>query len=80
MSHLTKRRWGDVEPQIQKTFEAFHEARGNVPNLFRVLAHVPPLFTSFQTHFKTVMGPGHLEIRLKELLSIRVSQINSCRY
>lgn len=80
MSHLTKRNWGEVEPQIQRTFEAFWQARGNVPNLFRVLAHVPPLYTTFQTHFKTVMGPGLVDVRVKELIAMRVSQLNDCRY
>jgi uncharacterized peroxidase-related enzyme len=80
VSYLTKRNWGDVEPQIQRTFEAFWEARGNVPNLFRVLAHVPPLYTTFQTHFKTVMGSGLVDVRIKELVAMRVSQVNHCRY
>jgi uncharacterized peroxidase-related enzyme len=80
VSHLSKRAWGDVEPQIQRSFEAFWEARGNVPNLFRVLAHVPPLFTTFTTHFKAVMGAGLVDVRLKELMACRVSQINGCRY
>lgn len=80
MSHVSKRNWGDVDPAIQRSFEAFWEARGNVPNLFRVLAHQPTLFTSFTTHFKAVMGNGLLDVRLKELLACRVSQINGCRY
>jgi uncharacterized peroxidase-related enzyme len=80
VSYLTKRNWGDVEPQIQRTFEAFWSARGNVPNLFRVLAHVPSFYTTFQTHFKTVMGPGLVDVRIKELVAMRVSQLNRCRY
>ena len=80
MAHLTRRRWGAVEPEVQRIFEEFYAARGNVPNLFRVLAHSPPLLRTFNTHFKTTMGPGRLEVRLKELLAIRVSQLNDCGY
>ena len=80
MSTITRRRWGEVEPQVQKVFAAFHSARGNVPNLFRVLAHSPPLLRTFNTHFNTVMGRGHVEILLKELIALRVSQLNECRY
>ncbi len=80
MSNITRRRWGEVEPEVQKIFAAFHSARGNVPNLFRVLAHSPPLMRTFNAHFDTVMGPLRLEVRLKELLAVRVSQLNKCRY
>ncbi len=80
MSHLTKRTWGEVEPEIQRAFEGYFAARGNVPNLFRVLAHAPSLFKTFQTHFKTVMGPGLVDVLLKELVSVRVSQLNRCKY
>lgn len=80
MSNIRRRRWGEVEPEVQKVFAAFHSARGNVPNLFRVLAHSPPLLRSFNAHFNTAMGPGRLEIRLKELIALRVSQLNECRY
>jgi len=80
LSRLPRTRWGHVEPAVQRVFEAFWKARGNVPNLFRVLAHRPPLFRTFTTHFDTVMGPGALEIRLKELVAVRVSQLNRCRY
>lgn len=80
MSHLSKRAWGTVDPGIQRTYEAFWNARGNVPNLFRVLAHAPGLFNTFQTHFKTVMGAGLVDVLLKELISVRVSRINRCKY
>lgn len=80
MSHLRRLEWGEPEARIQKVFESFYEERGNVPNLFRVLGHRPSLFTSFTTHFKTTMGEGAIDVRLKELLAVRVSQINHCRY
>ena len=69
-----------MDPAVQHVFEAFWKARGNVPNLFRVLAHRPPLLRTFTAHFDAVMGEGRLSIRLKELVAVRVSQLNGCRY
>lgn len=80
MSRLPKTVWGQVEPDVQRAFEAFWKARGNVPNLFRVLAHRPVLFRTFTSHFNAVMGEGAVDVRFKELLAVRVSQLNGCRY
>jgi len=80
VSYLPRARWGEVEDSIQEVFERFWNARGNVPNLFRVLALRPELFRTFNAHFDAVLGPGTLDIRLKELVAVRVSQLNGSRY
>jgi alkylhydroperoxidase family enzyme len=80
MSHIERLQWGEVEPRIQRIFETLHEARGNVPNLFRVMGRRPSLLTSFNVHFGAVMGEGEVDVRLKELLAVRVSQLNDCEY
>lgn len=80
MSRLPRAVWGQVDPVVQRVFESFWKARGNVPNLFRVLAHRPPLLRTFTAHFDAVMGPGTVDVRLKELIAVRVSEINACRY
>jgi len=51
-----------------------------VPNLFRVMGHRPELMSSFNNHFGKVMGEGSLSIGLKEMVAVRVSQINDCGY
>jgi alkylhydroperoxidase family enzyme len=80
LSHLPRANWGEVEPTVQKVFESYFESRGNVPNLFRVLAHRPTLLRTFQHHFGAVMGEGEVSVLFKELLAVRVSQLNACRY
>lgn len=70
----------DVPESTRKTFEALSRARGVVPNLFRVAAHRPPLAESLHALLGAVMGPGTVDVRLKELLSVRVSRINNCEY
>ncbi len=81
MSHLERLRWGEVEPRLQRIFEHFHAERGNVPNLFRVMGRRPELMTTFNAHFGAVLSAdGTLTVGFKEMLAVRVSQINECRY
>lgn len=80
MSFLPRARWGEVEGPIQEAFERFWETRGNVPNLFRVLALRPELFRTFDAHFDALLGEGTVSVRLKELVAVRVSQLNGSRY
>ena len=54
--------------------------RGKVPNLFRVAAHCPEIARTWSEHQRAVMGPGHVPVVLKELISVRVSQLNDCEY
>lgn len=61
-------------------FDAFVRERGVVPNLFRVAAHRPEILRTLREHMVAVMGPGEVPVLLKELLSVRVSQINGCEY
>jgi alkylhydroperoxidase family enzyme len=63
------------------TLEAIGAERGGVvPNLFRVAAHRPEIVQTLHAHMKAVMGKGSVPQLLKELISVRVSQINGCVY
>lgn len=69
-----------AHPSVRPVFEAFQRERGVVPNLFRVAAHRPEIARTLREHMHAVMGPGTVPVVLKELLSVRVSQINGCEY
>ena len=70
-----------VEESARPTLEAIAVERGGVvPNLFRVAAHRPEIVRTLYAHMKAVMGRGSVPQLLKELLSVRVSQINGCVY
>ena len=65
---------------MREVFARFMRERGRIPNLFRVAAHRPVIGETLAAHMSAVMGPGTVDERLKELLSIRVSHINGCEY
>ena len=74
-----------VEPdaaaeELRPSFDRFMRERGRVPNLFRVAAHHPAIGATLAEHMRAVMGPGSVDVRLKELISVRVSHINACEY
>lgn len=69
-----------TEPLLRDPFQRFIDERGKVPNLFRVAARRPQVARTLAEHMRAVMGPGEVPELLKELLSVRVSQINNCEY
>lgn len=69
-----------VDPSLRESFDTFLRTRGKVPNLFRITAHRPDIGRTLSDHLDAVMGEGEVPRRLKELLSVRVSQINGCEY
>ena len=78
IERLTPERVGE---SARGTLDAIGKERGGVvPNLFRVAAHRPEIVQTLYAHMKAVMGVGTVPQLLKELLSVRVSQINGCVY
>lgn len=70
----------EVEPEVRDIFEMFLKERGNIPNMFRTVGIRPKHLTTMIAHFKTVMTVGEVPPVLKELLAVRVSSINRCKY
>jgi alkylhydroperoxidase family enzyme len=70
----------DAPDEMRPAFDRFLRERGKVPNLFRVVAHRPTIGATLAEHMRAVMGPGTVDMRLKELVSVRVSHINRCEY
>ncbi len=69
-----------VDDETGKIYELYLKERGNVPNMFRTVAHRPEILRTLIAHFRAVMNTGTVPAKLKELLVVRVSQINRCEY
>lgn len=61
-------------------FERFLAERGNVPNLFRTLARRPETMAAYAEVLHKVTYTGTLDLRLKETVMLRVSQLNGAVY
>lgn len=80
MSRISRLDRTDVTPDIASLFDKAFAQRGNVPNMFRVMAHRPEIFSTMQAHFAAVLNTGTVPTRLKELIIVRTSQLNETPY
>ena len=69
-----------VDSETSVIYDTYLKERGNVPNMFRTVAHRPEIFRTMIAHFRAVMNTGTVSARLKELVIVRTSQINRCEY
>jgi alkylhydroperoxidase family enzyme len=69
-----------VDEKTAEIFDHFQKVRGNVPNMFRTMAHRPEIMRTMVAHFRAVMESGTVSQKLKELVIVRTSQINRCEY
>jgi uncharacterized peroxidase-related enzyme len=70
----------EAAPEVRPIFATYLAERGNIPNMFRTAAIRPKHLQTMIAHFRTVMGEGTVPVLLKELLWVRVSHLNECRY
>lgn len=70
----------EVDAPTAEIYDHFLKVRGNVPNMFRTVAHRPEILRTMIAHFRAVMETGTVGQKLKELVIVRTSQINSCEY
>ncbi len=80
MARIRPRRPDEVDARTQALFESFERERGNIPNMFRTMALRPEIGETAAAHMRAIFSTGTVERRLKEMLAVRVSQINNCMY
>jgi uncharacterized peroxidase-related enzyme len=80
MSRIFRLDRSEVAPEMASLYDKAFAQRGNVPNMFRVMAHRPEIFSTMQAHFAAVLNTGTVSTRLKELIIVRTSQINVTPY
>ena len=80
MSRISRLDCSEVSAEMAALYDKIFALRGNVPNMFRVMAHRPEIFTTMQAHFAAVLTTGTLSPRLKELIIVRTSQVNVTPY
>jgi uncharacterized peroxidase-related enzyme len=80
MSRISRLERSEVTPDIAALYDKVFAHRGNVPNMFRVMAHRPEIFATMQAHFGAVLNTGTVPTKLKELIIVRTSQVNATPY
>ncbi len=65
--------------EVQALYDNLQKATGRVPNMARLMAHharsLPPFFAWYPK-----LREGALDIKLRQLAYVKVSQLNGCHY
>ena len=80
MSRISRLERSEVTPEMAALYDQAFAQRGNVPNMFRVMAHRPEIFRTMMAHFSAVLNTGTVSTKLKELIIVRTSQVNETPY
>jgi alkylhydroperoxidase family enzyme len=70
----------DAPAEARATLNAFFQTRGNVPNMFRTLARRPAVMQTASDHMTAIFSASATAPKILELLAVRVSILNECRY
>ena len=70
----------DADPDVRPMLESGRSQYGVVLNTWRALLHRPPIFNAYLPYLRSVVGPGVLDPRIKELSALQVAIANHCRY
>jgi uncharacterized peroxidase-related enzyme len=80
MPRISRLQRDEVLPGAVAIYDRYLRDRGNVPNMFRTLAHRPEIFETIIAHMEAVLNTGTLPKALKELVIVRTSQLNRTPY
>ena len=80
MSRISRLDRNQVNAETAALYDKAFALRGNVPNMFRAMAHRPEIYATMQAHFAAVLNTGTVSTRLKELIIVRTSQVNDTPY
>ncbi|MFI8186783.1 carboxymuconolactone decarboxylase family protein [Actinacidiphila glaucinigra] len=70
----------DFSPADQPALAQGMSAYGEVLNTWAGIGNSPGLLAAYLPFLRQVNGPGALDGRVKELVAVRVSVLNHCRY
>jgi alkylhydroperoxidase family enzyme len=70
----------EADAVCRSVFDEARRIRGEVPNMYRMLARTPELLETGYAHFRAVTADARVPARLKEIVALRVSRLTGCRY
>lgn len=69
-----------VDPKNHPYVAELERKSGGENRFYRVLGHSTGALETFVPLYANIMGPGALDLRIKELVYLAVSYVNECRY
>ena len=70
----------DAPPEVRAVFEGGEAQYGRILHTWQALAQRPEIFVAYLPYLRSIVGPGALEQRTKELVEVRTVVLNRCLY
>jgi AhpD family alkylhydroperoxidase len=67
-------------PEVREVFDAGEALYGRILHTWQALAQRPPILTAYMPYLRSIVGPGELDQRIKELVEVRTAVLNRCLY
>jgi alkylhydroperoxidase family enzyme len=67
-------------PEVRAVYDQAEPAYGRLLYTWQALAQRPEIFTAYLPYLRSIIGPGELEQRIKELVEVRTVVLNRCLY
>jgi alkylhydroperoxidase family enzyme len=70
----------DAEGELAAALAQGEAVYGRVLEAWKAVALVEGAFPAYLAYLPTVVGPGHVPVRIKDLTAARIGLLNGCRY
>ena len=80
MPRISRVERSELDAESQAIYDHYLKVRGNVPNMFRTVAHRPEIMQTAVAHLRAIMETGTVPKKIKQLVITRTSQVNRCEY
>jgi AhpD family alkylhydroperoxidase len=70
----------DAPPDVRAVYDQAEPVYGRLLHTWQALAQRPQIFTAYLPYLRSIIGPGELEQRIKELVEVRTVVLNRCLY
>ncbi len=70
---------GELDPELRAMVEKW-QADGGDPNFIRAFGRLPESLKQFVKFYSPLVRKGLVEHRTKELVRLRLAQLNTCQY
>jgi alkylhydroperoxidase family enzyme len=70
----------EAPPEVRAVFENGEAQYGRVLHTWQALAQRPEIFVAYLPYLRSIVGPGALDQRIKEIVEVRTVVLNRCLY
>ena len=70
----------DAPPEVRAVYDQAEPVYGRLLHTWQALAQRPEIFTAYLPYLRSIIGPGELEQRIKELVEVRTVVLCRCLY